>query len=55
MLLVLSGADASWPLHDHGLALERILDVIANTVEMIIDQLRAKVGKGSRGTERRTA
>ena len=55
MLLVLSGADASWPLHDHGLALERIPDVIANTVEMIVDQLRAKVGKGSRGTERRIA
>lgn len=55
MLLGLSGADASWPLHDHGLALERIPDVIANTVQLIVDQLRAKVGKGSRGTDRRTA
>ena len=42
MLLSLSGADASWPLHDHGLPLERIPDVIANTVELIVDQLRAK-------------
>jgi hypothetical protein len=42
MLLGLSGADASWPLHDYGLPLERIPDVIANTVELIVDQLRAK-------------
>lgn len=42
MLLSLSGADASWPLHDHGLPLERIPDVIANTVALIVDQLRAK-------------
>lgn len=42
MLLSLSGADASWPLHDHGLPLERIPNVIANTVELIVDQLRAK-------------
>ena len=42
MLLSLSGADASWPLHDHGLPLERIPDVIANTVELIINQLRSK-------------
>lgn len=41
MLLSLSGADASWPLHDHGLPLERIPDVIANTVELIIRQLQA--------------
>lgn len=41
MLLSLSGADASWPLHDHGLPLERIPDVIANTVSLIVDQLRA--------------
>ena len=40
MLLSLSGADASWPLHDHGLPLERIPDVIANTVELIVAQLR---------------
>ena len=42
MLLGLSGADASWPMHDHGLALERIPDVIANIVELIVVQLRVK-------------
>ncbi len=42
MLLSLSGADASWPLHDHGLPIERIPDVIANTVELIVAQLRTK-------------
>jgi AcrR family transcriptional regulator len=42
MLLSLSGADASWPLHDHGLPLDRIPDVIANTVDLIVTQLRAK-------------
>lgn len=42
MLLSLSGADASWPLHDHGLPLERIPDVIANTVQLIVDQLKAQ-------------
>ena len=41
MLLSLSGADASWPLHDHGLPLERIPGVIANTVALIVDQLRS--------------
>lgn len=40
MLLSLSGADASWPLADHGLPLERIPGVIANTVELIVKQLR---------------
>jgi hypothetical protein len=40
MLLSLSGADASWPLHDHGLPLDRIPDVIANTVALIVAQLR---------------
>lgn len=41
MLLSLSGADASWPLHDHGLPIERIPDVIRNTVELIVNQLRS--------------
>ena len=41
MLLSLSGADASWPLHDHGLDLDSIPDVIANTVQLIVGQLRA--------------
>lgn len=40
MLLSLSGADASWPLHDYGLPLERIPDVIANTVALIVVQLQ---------------
>ena len=43
MLLSLSGADASWPMHDlYGLPLERIPDVIANTVALIVEQLRAQ-------------
>ena len=45
MLLSLSGADASWPLHDHGLPIERIPDVIANTVDLIVRQLDAKAKK----------
>ncbi|HEX4301818.1 MAG TPA: TetR/AcrR family transcriptional regulator [Rhizomicrobium sp.] len=40
MLLSLSGADASWPLHTlHGLPLKRIPGVIATTVEMIVERL----------------
>ena len=47
MLLSLSGADASWPLHDHGLPLERIPDVLADTVQMIVDRLKADAtGRG---------
>ncbi|WP_309604540.1 TetR/AcrR family transcriptional regulator [Phenylobacterium sp.] len=42
MLLSLSGADASWPLHDHGLPLARIPGVIANTVALIVAQLRGQ-------------
>lgn len=45
LLLSLSGANASWPLNDHGLALEEIPNVIANTVEMIVAQLRTKITK----------
>ena len=45
MLLSLSGADASWPMHDHGLALERIPEVIANTVALIVDHLREQARK----------
>ncbi len=42
MLLSLSGADASWPMHDlYGLSLDRIPDVIANTVWLIVEDLRA--------------
>lgn len=46
MLLSLSGADASWPLHDHGLPLDRAPAVIANTVELIVNQLKSKAKKG---------
>lgn len=45
MLLSLSGADASWPLHDHGLPLDRIPHVIANTVGLIVDELRRQATK----------
>lgn len=45
MLLSLSGANASWPLNDHGLALDEIPNVIANTVEMIVAQLRTEIRK----------
>jgi AcrR family transcriptional regulator len=43
MLLSLSGADASWPMHDlYGLPIDRIPAVIAHTVELIIDDLKAQ-------------
>ncbi|MBL8531411.1 MAG: TetR/AcrR family transcriptional regulator [Hyphomonadaceae bacterium] len=45
MLLSLSGADASWRLHDHGLPLERIPEAIAHNVELILADLRAKAKK----------
>lgn len=44
MLLSLSGADASWPLHDHGLPLARIPAVIAETVALILENLRRQAG-----------
>ncbi len=41
MLLGLSGADASWRMHDlYGLPLARVPDVIANTVELIVAELK---------------
>lgn len=43
MLLSLAGGDASWTLVDHGLAPERAPDAIAHTVELIVEDLRAKV------------
>ena len=43
MLLSLSGADASYRLHDHGLPLEQAPDVIANMVTLIVSQLRTQV------------
>lgn len=43
MLLGLAGADVCWPMHDeHGLPIERIPDTIANTVHLIVDQLKTK-------------
>lgn len=44
MLLSLSGADASWPLHDHGLPLARVPDVIAETVALILEKLQRQAG-----------
>lgn len=46
MLLSLSGLDASWPMHDlYGLPLQRIPDVIANTVRLIVEQLQSQAPK----------
>ena len=46
MLLSLSGADASWPMHNlYGLPLKRIPGVLAATVEMIVNRLRALAEK----------
>jgi AcrR family transcriptional regulator len=43
MLLALSGADASWPMHDlYGLPLDRVPDVIAGTVALIVKQLQSE-------------
>jgi AcrR family transcriptional regulator len=52
MLLNLSGADAAWPMHDlYGLPLERIPHVIANTVTLLIEQLKSLAAQ----TKRRSA
>ncbi len=43
MLLSLAGADTCWPMHDeYGLPIDRIPDTIANTVQLIVDQLKTK-------------
>jgi len=43
MLLSLSGLDASWRMHEtYGLPIERIPDVIANTVTLIVERLRSQ-------------
>ena len=48
MVLRLSGADASWPLHEsYGLPLDRVPDVIAHTVDLIIRDLRSHVTDGT--------
>jgi hypothetical protein len=45
MLRSLSRADASWTLHDHGLAVDRIPDAIAHTVQLVVDDLQAAATK----------
>ena len=43
MLLILSGAEICWPMHEtYGLPIERIPDRIAATVQLIVDDLKAK-------------
>ena len=57
MLLSLSGADASWLMHDlYGLPLDRIPDVIAHTVQLVVDDLKAQATEcsPSNGMLRRT-
>ena len=53
MLLSLSGADASWPMHDHyGPPIDRLPEVIANSVRLIFDQLRAQAaGEGNSSSQ----
>jgi len=43
ILLTLSGPDATWTMHDHGLPLHRVPDAIAHTVQLIVDDLRAAI------------
>lgn len=41
LLLSLSGIDASWPMHEtYGLPINRIPDVIADNVQLIVDNLK---------------
>jgi AcrR family transcriptional regulator len=48
-LLALSGLDASWPMHElYGLPLERIPHVIANTVQLIVEQLKSSARRRTR-------
>ena len=55
MLLSLSGLDASWPMHEqYGLPLERIPDVIANTVQLVIEDLRGQANPSHRPERSRT-
>jgi AcrR family transcriptional regulator len=43
LLLSLSGIDASWPLHElYGLPLDRIPDVIADNVRLIVENLKSQ-------------
>lgn len=46
MLLSLAGAETCWPLHEqYGLPIDRIPDTIANTVQLVVDQLKTKARK----------
>jgi AcrR family transcriptional regulator len=56
MLLSLSGADASWPMHDlYGLPLDRAPDVIANTVALIVAQLKSQASGRAASAPQRPA
>jgi AcrR family transcriptional regulator len=53
VLLSLSGLDASWPMHDlYGLPMARIPDAIANTVRLIVDDLRTQAQARQKGSRR---
>lgn len=45
VLLSLSGADASWTLVDQGLPVKRVPDAIAQTVDVVVEDLRKKARK----------
>jgi AcrR family transcriptional regulator len=48
VLLALSGADASWSMHDlYGLPLDRIPDAIAHTVQLVVNDLRSAASRRS--------
>jgi AcrR family transcriptional regulator len=54
LLLSLSGIDASWPLHElYGLPLDRIPDVIAHNVQLIVDNLKLQAKERSRAATAR--
>jgi AcrR family transcriptional regulator len=44
-LLSLSGADASWTMHDYGLPLDRIPGAIARTVQLVVDDLETAAAR----------
>jgi AcrR family transcriptional regulator len=44
-LLSLSGADASWTMHDYGLPIDRIPDAIARTVQLLVDDLQTATAR----------
>lgn len=50
VLLALSGGDASWLVHDQGLAAERVPDAIADAVQVIVDDLKAKAARTRRAS-----